>query len=74
MNGVHGVKTASCNIGQIKGIDTKPELLVRKYLFFNGFRYFGFKLNTPQKYLPFLKWHLNIVLGGLKKSFYYYSN
>ena len=36
---VHDKKTRSYNMSQIKGKNTKPEELVRKYLFAQGFRY-----------------------------------
>lgn len=36
---VHDRKTRSYNMSQIKGKDTRPEELVAKYLFANGFRY-----------------------------------
>ena len=36
---VHDKKTRSYNMSQIKGKNTKPEELVRKYLFAHGFRY-----------------------------------
>lgn len=39
MSDVHDKQTRSYNMSQIKGKDTKPELLVRKFLFANGFRY-----------------------------------
>lgn len=39
MADVHDKKTRSFNMSQIKSKDTKPELLVRKFLFANGFRY-----------------------------------
>jgi len=39
MADVHDKQTRSYNMSQIKGTDTKPELLVRKFLFRNGFRY-----------------------------------
>lgn len=39
MADVHNKKTRSYNMSQIKGKDTKPEILVRKFLFANGFRY-----------------------------------
>jgi len=35
----HDKKTRSYNMSQIRSKDTKPELLVRKYLFAHGFRY-----------------------------------
>lgn len=39
MRDVHDKQTRSYNMSQIKSKDTKPELLVRKFLFANGFRY-----------------------------------
>jgi len=42
MADVHDKKTRSYNMSMIKGKDTKPELLVRKFLFSKGYRY---KLN-----------------------------
>lgn len=36
---VHDKKTRSYNMSQIKGKNTKPEEIVRKYLFSQGFRY-----------------------------------
>ncbi|MEI6049415.1 MAG: very short patch repair endonuclease [Bacteroidota bacterium] len=39
MTDVHNRQTRSYNMSQIKGKDTKPEILVRKFLFSNGFRY-----------------------------------
>jgi len=35
----HSKETRSYNMSQIKGKNTKPEILVRKFLFANGFRY-----------------------------------
>jgi len=39
MTDVHNKATRSYNMSQIKGKNTKPEMLVRKYIFLNGFRY-----------------------------------
>ena len=39
MADVHDKKTRSYNMSQIKATDTKPELLVRKFLHAQGFRY-----------------------------------
>lgn len=39
MADVHDKQTRSYNMSQIKGKNTKPELLVRKFLFASGFRY-----------------------------------
>ncbi len=36
---VHDKKTKSYNMSQIKGKNTRPEEIVRKYLFSCGFRY-----------------------------------
>jgi len=36
---VHSKITRSYNMSKIKGKDTKPELIVRKYLHSNGYRY-----------------------------------
>jgi len=47
MADVHDKKTRSYNMSRIKGKNTKPEMLVRKFLFAQGFRY---RLNV--KHLP----------------------
>ena len=39
MADVHSKLIRSYNMSKIKGKDTKPELMVRKYLFSHGFRY-----------------------------------
>ena len=39
MPDVHDKKTRSYNMSRIRSKDTKPEILVRKYLFSKGFRY-----------------------------------
>ncbi|MBC7885238.1 MAG: DNA mismatch endonuclease Vsr [Saprospiraceae bacterium] len=39
MTDVHDKATRSYNMSQIKGVDTKPELMVRKFLFSKGYRY-----------------------------------
>ncbi len=39
MADVHNKETRSYNMSQIKGKNTKPEILVRKFLFANGFRF-----------------------------------
>ncbi len=46
---VHDKKTRSYNMSQIKGKNTKPEELVRKYLFSKGFRYRKNVPNLPGK-------------------------
>lgn len=39
MTDVHDIQTRSFNMSRIKGKHTKPEMLVRRFLFANGFRY-----------------------------------
>jgi len=39
MADVHNKKTRSYNMSMVRSKDTKPEILVRKFLFGNGFRY-----------------------------------
>ncbi len=39
MTDVHDKITRSYNMSQIKGKDTKPEMVVRKYIFSKGFRF-----------------------------------
>jgi DNA mismatch endonuclease, patch repair protein len=39
MADVHDKKTRSYNMSRIRGKDTKPEMLVRKFLHANGFRF-----------------------------------
>jgi len=39
MADVHNKATRSYNMSRIKGKDTKPEMIVRKFLFSKGFRY-----------------------------------
>lgn len=46
---VHDKKTRSYNMSRIKGKDTKPEMLVRKFLFANGFRYRLYDKKLPGK-------------------------
>ncbi len=49
MTDVHSKEVRSYNMSQIKGKNTKPELLVRKYLFAKGFRYRLHNKNLPGK-------------------------
>jgi DNA mismatch endonuclease (patch repair protein) len=39
MADVHDIKTRSYNMSRIKSRDTKPEILIRKFLFSKGYRY-----------------------------------
>lgn len=59
---VHSEKTRSYNMSMIKGKNTKPEIIVRKFLFKNGFRYRIHVKNLPGK--P------DIVLPKLKTVFF----
>ncbi len=49
MADVHNKETRSYNMSRIKGKDTKPEMLVRKFLHANGFRYRLHVKNLPGK-------------------------
>lgn len=49
MADVHDVKTRSYNMSRISGKNTKPEMIVRKYLHRNGFRYRLHAKNLPGK-------------------------
>jgi len=47
MADVHSKETRSFNMSRIKGKDTKPELIVRKHLFAEGFRFRLHDKNLP---------------------------
>lgn len=49
MTDVHSPAVRSFNMSRIKGKNTKPEILVRKYLFSKGFRYRIHVSNLPGK-------------------------
>src|SRR5215204_5328197 len=49
MADIHDKKTRSYNMSQIKGKNTQPEMLVRKFLHVNGFRYRLHVKNLPGK-------------------------
>lgn len=49
MTDVHSKETRSYNMSRIRSKDTKPELLVRKYLFSKGFRYRLHEKELPGK-------------------------
>lgn len=46
---VHSKETRSYNMSRIKGKDTKPEMLVRRYLHAHGYRYRLHVKNLPGK-------------------------
>ena len=65
MADVHDIATRSYNMSQIKGKDTKPEMLVRKYLHANGIRYRLHNSNLPGKPdLTLRKYHTVIFVNG----------
>lgn len=49
MADVHDAKTRSFNMSQIKGKNTKPEIVVRKFLFAKGYRYKLYDKKLPGK-------------------------
>lgn len=49
MADVHSKETRSYNMSRIRGKDTKPEILVRRYLFSHGFRFRLHVKNLPGK-------------------------
>lgn len=49
MADVHSPEVRSYNMSRIKGKNTKPEMLVRKFLFSKGFRFRLHSLNLPGK-------------------------
>ena len=62
---VHDKATRSYNMSRIKGTDTKPEMLVRKYLHANGIRYRLHNKTLPGKPdLTLTKYHTVIFVNG----------
>lgn len=49
MTDVHSKETRSFNMSRIKGKNTRPEMLVRKFLFSKGFRFRIHDKNLPGK-------------------------
>ncbi|MCK9437000.1 MAG: DNA mismatch endonuclease Vsr [Synergistaceae bacterium] len=65
MADVHDKATRSYNMSRIKGTDTKPEMLVRKYLHANGIRYSLHNKTLPGKPdLTLAKYHTVIFVNG----------
>ena len=65
MTDVHNKKTRSYNMSMIRSKDTKPEILVRKFLFGNGFRYKLHDKTLPGKPdLVFPKYKTVIFIHG----------
>lgn len=62
---VHDEKTRSYNMSRIRSKDTKPEILVRKYLFAKGFRYKLYDKTLPGKPdLVFPKYKTVVFIHG----------
>lgn len=49
MADIHSTKIRSYNMSRIRSKDTKPEILVRKFLFFHGFRFRLYDKSLPGK-------------------------
>lgn len=65
MADVHDKATRSYNMSRIKGTDTKPEMLVRKYLHAKGIRYRLHNKNLPgNPDLTLTKYHTVIFVNG----------
>lgn len=65
MADVHNKQTRSYNMSQIKSKNTKPEMLVRKFLFSKGFRYRLHVKNLPGKPdIVFPKYKTIIFING----------
>ena len=65
MADVHDIATRSYNMSRIKGMDTKPEMLVRRYLHSHGVRYRLHNKNLPGKPdLTLVKIHTVIFVNG----------
>ncbi|HMS67507.1 MAG TPA: very short patch repair endonuclease [Saprospiraceae bacterium] len=65
MTDVHNNSTRSYNMSRIKAKDTKPEMLVRKYLHAEGLRYRLHNTKLPGKPdLTFSKYHMVIFVNG----------
>ena len=62
---VHSKETRSFNMSRIKGKNTKPEILVRKYLFSQGLRYRLYSKNLPGRPdIVLQKYHTVIFIHG----------
>ena len=65
MTDVHEPEVRSYNMSRIRSKDTKPELIVRKYLFNNGYRYRLHVANLPGKPdIVFPKYKTVIFVNG----------
>ena len=65
MADVHSKETRSYNMSRVRGSNTKPEMIVRKFLFSKGFRYIIHNQNLPGKPdLTFPKFKIVIFVNG----------
>jgi DNA mismatch endonuclease (patch repair protein) len=65
MADVHDIATRSYNMSRIRGKNTKPEMLVRKYIHANGLRYRLHNKNLPGKPdLTLTKYQTVIFVNG----------
>jgi DNA mismatch endonuclease (patch repair protein) len=64
MADVHSKETRSYNMSRIRSKDTRPELLVRRFLHKNGFRYRLHVKDLPGK--PDIRNYLLLVFCGFK--------
>lgn len=65
MSDVHDSQTRSYNMRRIRAKDTQPELIVRQFLFCNGFRYRLHDKRLPGKPdLVLAKYHTVIFVNG----------
>lgn len=65
MADVHDKKTRSFNMSRIKGKNTKPEILVRQFLYKNGFRYrLNYKKLPGKPDIFLLKYKTVIFVNG----------
>lgn len=65
MADVHSKETRSYNMSRVRGSNTKPEMIVRKFLFSKGFRYLIHNQNLPGKPdLTFPKFKTVIFVNG----------
>ena len=64
-NGFYTTKQRSYNMAQIKGKNTKPEILLKKALWHTGIRYRSNKRNLPGKPdISFIKYRLAVFVDG----------
>src|SRR5687768_7316020 len=61
MADVHSVETRSYNMSRIRSKDTKPELILRKALFANGFRFRLHDKQLPGRPDIVLKKHRTVI-------------